>query len=332
MSRDSLLKLAIIVCVIALNVVLMSSRGIQVPRTEFAVPAAAIMLLTVFGLFYRWRRVDSFVMCLLGLGHVVVFTSAYTLLMYSAGTFSAPLTDQYLVHFDHACGISLPAIVAWAQAHPTITGLLKIAYDSLLLQTALVVIVLGMTGRRVPLEQFVLQFILTALLTVLGFVFFPAIGPFESYGYAMDASQERYVEHLMALRAGEMSVFTLSGAEGLITWPSFHTTWAILLAWAFRRHKWLFAPAIVVNLAVIASTMTTGWHYFADVVAGAAVAVAAIWMTTLTRHWFYTDSEDPILVSGDPFVPALAAEPELVHALASPANTGDVDGGSSASR
>jgi membrane-associated phospholipid phosphatase len=68
----------------------------------------------------------------------------------------------------------------------------------------------------------------------------------------------------------------LAATEGLITFPSFHVAWALLLTWAFRGRRWLFAAAVILNSLVVASTMTTGWHYFSDLLGGAAVALAAM--------------------------------------------------------
>ncbi len=78
-----------------------------------------------------------------------------------------------------------------------------------------------------------------------------------------------------------METISLQQAEGLITFPSFHATWAILLALSCWHRRWLFALSAVLNGMVLIATLTTGWHYLADVLAGivmAAVAVAAC-------HW-----------------------------------------------
>ncbi len=296
MSRDSTVKLVIIVVELALVAALMVSRGLTVAVGDLGKPVGFALLLLVVALFYQKRKVSSFVMCLLGLTHVVVFTAGYTLLMYSVSTLNAPLVDQQLMNFDKACGVSLPAIVEWAKANPGITGWLQLTYDSLLIQTALVVTVLGMRGKRVPMEQFVMQFILSTLIVLLALTFAPALGPFHAYGYELNGAQERYMEHFTALRDGSMTRLTLSEAEGLITFPSFHTTWAIILAWAYRRDLLLFVPLSLVNLAVIFSTLTTGWHYFADVVGGVLVAVVVIWLTNALKPWFYDENEEPRMV------------------------------------
>lgn len=307
LSRDSAVKLVIIVIELALVATLMLSRGLTVPAGDLAKPVGVAVLLLAVGVFYKRRGVSSFVMCLLGLGHVVVFTAGYTLLMYSVASLNTPLFDSQLVNFDRLCGISLPGIVEWTKAHPDVGRCLKLTYDSLLPQTALVVIVLGMRGKRVPLEQFMMQFMLTTLIAMVGLAIAPAIGPFHSYGYAMDDTQARYLEHFSALRDGSMTQLTLSEAEGLITFPSFHTTWAILLAWAYRRDRWLFIPLSVVNVAVIVSTLTTGWHYFGDVASGALVAVFAIWLTTTMKPWFYDENEEPRMTRAQPAPPSVSS-------------------------
>jgi membrane-associated phospholipid phosphatase len=90
------------------------------------------------------------------------------------------------------------------------------------------------------------------------------------------ADQSRFLDHFLSLRDGSRSVISYRGAEGLITFPSFHVAWALLMVWALRGNRRVFAAFAVLNAMLIVSTMTTGWHYFADVLGGVAVAVAAV--------------------------------------------------------
>jgi len=66
--------------------------------------------------------------------------------------------------------------------------------------------------------------------------------------------------------------------EGLITVPSFHVIWAVILAASARG--WVRPFAWFLNAAVIAATITTGWHYGTDVVAGLLVALLVLLMET----------------------------------------------------
>ena len=54
--------------------------------------------------------------------------------------------------------------------------------------------------------------------------------------------------HFDALRSGERMLITWRDAEGLITFPSFHTTWAILMTIAFRRNRWLLRAECLTEL------------------------------------------------------------------------------------
>ena len=58
--------------------------------------------------------------------------------------------------------------------------------------------------------------------------------------------------------------------------PSFHVIWAVLSAralWGFRR---LRIPVSMLAGLLSVSTMTTGWHYFVDVLGGLVVAEVSI--------------------------------------------------------
>jgi membrane-associated phospholipid phosphatase len=124
-------------------------------------------------------------------------------------------------------------------------------------------------------------------ITFLIFWAFPAEGPFMGFGFQPSAEQASYLEHMRALRAGEYGSFTYRYAEGLVTFPSFHTIAALLCAMAYVHRRLLFFPFAILNAAVILSTITTGWHYLSDVLAGIAVYGAVLAVTRLLEPWLY---------------------------------------------
>ncbi|GAH00450.1 unnamed protein product, partial [marine sediment metagenome] len=67
----------------------------------------------------------------------------------------------------------------------------------------------------------------------------------------------------------------------VIGFPSFHTIWACIIAYTFRKRTWLFIVAIIYALLVMISTLTTGWHFLASVIAGVVVAALTIWVSCL---------------------------------------------------
>lgn len=294
MSRDSQFKWGLIAATIAACLILLPARGLTVGARSLLLQSGVTMLLIVAGLYYRRRGVQNFVLCINTLLHLVVFTTSFAVMMYALATLGRPLIDQQLVRMDELMGCHLPAMVSWVKRHPTLQRLLEMAYNTLAPQTALVVAVLGLVGDRKPLEVFMRRLMIGAMLTALVFALLPAAGPFEVFALDLTASQQRYMQHLTELRSGQMLEFPLK-PEGLITFPSFHTAWAILMALAFwpgrqgrrppRYRLWLFVPSVILNGAVVVSTMTTGWHYVSDVVGGVIVVVLAMWVAWVLGRW-----------------------------------------------
>jgi len=236
-------------------------------------PMVAIAAAVLAGALYYYRAEPNFALCLTALLQIVLFSTAFALLTYLAARVGGPLADRRLAAWDAALGFDVRRLVAWQSAHPRIGNLLNLAYDSMFLQTALVVALLGLRGDR-RLETFVLRMMLAGLVTLGLFLLFPAEGPFAAYGFAPSPVQSRYLEHLHTLRSGARNAFSFSEVEGLITFPSFHTIWAMLLAIACFRVRLVRGLAAALNAAVVLSTLTTGWHYLSDVLAGAMVCIA----------------------------------------------------------
>lgn len=252
-------------------------QSLEVPLSDIWPLAGLLLALAGLVAYYRKRGEAAFVLSLTSLAQIVVFVAGYVVLMYAVATLGRPLVDRQLASFDAWCGVSVPAIHQWASAHPMVEMLLNFAYDTLLVQTALVLIVLGLSDNRAALEEFIASFMLSALVSLGLFALFPADGPFATFGLPHSLDQAQFLDHFRTLRDGTRTLVTYRGAEGLITFPSYHVAWAILITWSLRHcRRPLFAAVLALNLLVVASTTTTGWHYVADVVGGAVVAVSSI--------------------------------------------------------
>jgi membrane-associated phospholipid phosphatase len=62
---------------------------------------------------------------------------------------------------------------------------------------------------------------------------------------------------------------------GIATFPSFHATMAVLTPLALRRYRLLFVALVILDAAMLGSTLTEGAHYFTDMLAGIAMAFLA---------------------------------------------------------
>ena len=86
----------------------------------------------------------------------------------------------------------------------------------------------------------------------------------------------RYAEHLWALRAGQLNSIGADQMLGLIAFPSFHSSLAVLAAYALYPIRFVGPLALALNVLVILSVPVQGGHHLVDIPAGVAVAVAAI--------------------------------------------------------
>jgi membrane-associated phospholipid phosphatase len=174
-----------------------------------------------------------------------------------------PMMDDALAAADGWLHFDWGAWTAWGRAHPWIWRTQVVAYDAMHPELALLVLYLGLRERATPLIASL--FAGGAIAIVLSW-FVPAIG------HLPDAP---HVPALLALRTGTLP----DGVpQGLISFPSYHTTVAILLTAALVRERFLFLAACVLNGVMVISTLSMGGHYLVDVLAGIVVAAAALYL------------------------------------------------------
>lgn len=202
---------------------------------------------------------------------VALCSASIIVLTYLAARSHRPLADHWLAACDNWLGF--PTIY-FKSVH---SGILEFAYKLMPAECVAVLLILSLTGRREQLRKFITQTFLAALITVVAFIFFPAEGPFTS-AFSPTAGQSLYLEHLHALRAGTMSSVSLSQVQGLVTFPSFHTMWAFIMATALADTRWKI-PGMVLSILIIIATLTTGWHYTTDVLAALAASILIIYIT-----------------------------------------------------
>lgn len=204
------------------------------------------------------------------------------LLTYAASAVALPYRDAELSAIDHWLGFHRASYISAIDSVPGLRAILDAAYLSIQPQTALVPLALLLTRQMPRLQGFVLTLGISLLVTNLVAVFLPAVDAaiyidLAPRGVAaLGPGVYSHIHTLEALRSGAMSVVRLDDLEGLITFASFHTTNAILFAWALWTVRYLRIPALILNVLMIASTPTAGAHYLIDVVGGTVVAILAI--------------------------------------------------------
>ena len=219
--------------------------------------------------FLAWLR-PAFRLCLSSLAILVAFSTAFSTLIYVLGTSPWPLADPELADFDALLGIDAPRIALATAAHPLLAKVLFFIYFSVIPQTILVLVWLGFRNDE-RLSLFLYRFMICGLVTAACFYFVPALGTSRTNPTVWNIDPLR---DLLALRSGALTTVRWQAVEGIVTFPSFHAIWAILLILAMPT--W---PIVVLNVLMVISTVTSGGHYVIDVVAGILVCAFVVPIT-----------------------------------------------------
>jgi membrane-associated phospholipid phosphatase len=215
---------------------------------------------------------------LLSLLQLIVALKVFSPLTYLAAASGYPLIDAASARFDAILfGFDWNVEADWVAAHPPIDWLLQQAYFSLYYQGAFVLLIGSVTRPGERNSEIVWHFCISLVLTCGIFVFTPAVAHIAHAGTG-------WLKTLMMIRDGEWTSLDFSRFEGIVTFPSFHTTLAILLTYAVRPHRWALAVLVPLNMLLIVATLSVGGHYLVDLPAGAAVAFISIVATRLIRQ------------------------------------------------
>jgi len=229
--------------------------------------------------FTRW----SLVMEILSFG--VALSVIGLIASYLATSLSLPLADELLVAADKALGFDGAAFILWIDAHPWLAWLLMQSYASFAFQLVLLPLILVLCGEAARAYGLVLSYALVCFAACLISIWFPAVAANVTYGIDGATLQAinpqfgfAFLEQFHAVRDETRFVLSLDNAQGILTFPSVHTATAVICAVSMLTIPWLRYPMVVLNIGMAVSTLTHGGHYLVDVIAGAILAVAALWL------------------------------------------------------
>jgi hypothetical protein len=203
-------------------------------------------------------------------------TAVFGVASYLSMTTGRPLADGALMAADHAIGFDWPANYRWLLHHAMTAKVLEIAYDSLVYQGLYFGVLFGVMGKRRELREMFWLVAVSGLFTCAGAALFPALGPFKAFGVKAE-----FLPVMEQLR-GETLHFALSNLTGVVSFPSFHTTMAVLYIYGFHRVGaigWMIAG---LNVVMMAAIPFFGGHYLVDMFAGGAVALASV---AIVKAW-----------------------------------------------
>ena len=281
----------IVAAVVAIDCVWDVLHRFDIDLVSFSRIAFVSLSFVAAGLFYaRIRHSPHLAAMLWGAAFLIGFSAAMSILNYFLLTVAGPRIDIGLARIDAALGIDWPAMVTAMTAYPVANYALLVAYASSLPQMLLLVGWLGWKERSADIYEFCLALAISAVITVAFWTLFPSFGAFSVYELPVEISRQlklaldsHYAHELVGLLAHGPGRISPHDIKGLIGFPSFHATLAVLPVWYVRSFRRLFVALFVWNAAVLVSIPIQGGHHVIDIPAGLAVAAVAICLATIIR-------------------------------------------------
>ncbi len=246
-------------------------------------PTATSCGLTVLAFFYR-RRDGRIALTLVTFAQLTAFTIVAELLSYALASAGGPLWDARLYAADRSLGLDWRAYLGFVDARPWLGTAFHLAYLSLFPQIVLTVLGLGLAGKARALQAFAAALMLSCLVCLIVSALMPAFANFVYLGLTpadfpnlRPAASFVHVAALEGLRSGAITALSLRDSQGIITFPSFHAALAVIFALSVRRVRGVRWLSLGLNALVVLATPIDGGHYFVDVLAGVAIALAAFW-------------------------------------------------------
>lgn len=255
------------------------------PQSGIAV--AGVLLLAAAMVFGRVRGRRALQVGATAFLQMTLFTLIGVVLSYALAARAGPAWDAQFAAADRALGLDWPMIFGWADYYPAALWLGALAYHGLTVQMITCIVVLSATGQHDRLRIAVVAAIAGGFATILISGLLPAFGNvFDPRHYRHLWPSVAWMEQamLVGLRDGSWRTIDLTQPMGIVTFPSFHATLPIILAWAtWRTPRW---RAIVAAWAAvtIAATPLFGGHYLVDVLAGLGLGGMALALAQRIRR------------------------------------------------
>ena len=248
--------------------------------------ALAVACLYGIGGNYRGRwsqtRPRAFAMST-ALAQTILGLAVLTSISYVATAADLPLQDARLFAADQAVGFDFRIILRHVNDRAWLIEILAFGYNAISWEIWLIVVALPLVGYTRRPAEYISAWLLGLGMTCCITILVPAIGVYQALGSAAaefpNITPQSYLDTLAEiplLREGALRTLDLRHLLGVVTFPSFHAATAVLYGWALWPVRWARPFNLALNGVMLAATPICGGHYLMDVLAGVAVATAAI--------------------------------------------------------
>lgn len=274
----------ILVSTISINSVWGRALGWTIDLDKLAILAMILAPFAAMWAFFKYfYHEPRFALMASVIAQFILLVFASAGFNYVTTTLNLPLLDDELIAIDRMLGFDWLAYVSWVHQYAMLSSLFTFSYNAAWAQLLIGIILLFLTGRFVRLQQFCFIVLVGALVSSALAAIFPAVGGYAYFDFdllSLDDSVKPaagliHMADYTALRNGTFNYVTLA-FQGLITFPSYHTSFGIFLVYAFWPLVWLRLPVLLLNIILVFSVPVDGGHWLIDAIGGIAIAFLII--------------------------------------------------------
>lgn len=270
----------------AINFLQIAWRGVAIDWLAYGGLWFVFTACFLGGEFYRVSgRSPRIGLALVCTGLFPAFSTSIVMFNYLLMPITMPMIDGLLIKIDGLFGYHWPDLIAWGAANPIANEVLRYAYMSTVPQLALLVVVLGLSGRAHQLHVMLVSITISSVMAIVFWGIFPSHGTAPYFALSPDI--ETLARPLVGtaygldlLRTALMGPDLISPdtVKGLIAFPSYHAVLAFTAVYAMRGVKGLFWVYLVLNALILPATPLHGGHHLIDIPAGFVVFVIGTMM------------------------------------------------------
>lgn len=237
-----------------------------------------LLSLPMYGLgFVLYKKYQSLGFFLKAVG--MIYGVALLMLCADTAVFTTPfvLQDPFFNALDKKLGFNLVSLMQHIRHYPKVALGLEFLYFALLYVVKLLPLILAALQEETAVYRFSISFIISCILGFTIYYFLPTTAPADVISTKLfNPFQYHLVAQFQQIHTHQTPQFSQAG---LIGFPSFHTIWAILLAYTCWSRKKLLYGVSIFSFLVIVATLASGWHFLSDIIGGVLVAFISIFLT-----------------------------------------------------
>lgn len=258
--------------------------GFNLPSVAVTALGNAMLLLFCAGYLKAQNKLPDLAVLFGALAWVLATATIMSHASYVWASANLPMVDGALARIDTALGADARAITQSTGAFSWLSYVSLVAYSKTAYQMFLAFAVLMYFRQHERLADTFSILTIGMVATLVLSTLFPAADAFDYYKFTEadlghlsgTGAGLWHLEHLNALRSGAMRTFPTTDWQGLVTFPSFHTIYALAGGYALATTRYLAWPSAIFSGFVLFTTVPIGGHYFVDIVGGVAIFMVSV--------------------------------------------------------